>query len=320
MDRIRSAEHGRLVELLVEQRTGVLCAFASAGLLAVGSFVSDLLPEHYAGLAMDDLRFFFRPWRWQHAWLYALLVVLAVWGTSALLCAVSTVQTLWRKRMKEVGSYGPPLLHVAFGAALVAHLWGGLVASTERFVVPDVPTDIHGSQYRTLRMEIGRHPGGMPRSVVAVLERKRGSTVEEVRVGYNRPLISAGGARELLLGQYDSVIAEVVLRHRGQSVALHPGNSVVAGSDRIKVLAVHAPNTNPSLRVPVVELEIGENRKLLALGPEGDGETAFIGFDESPVVELFERQNPSVPLAVLLALLLVAGVGLVVWGRAKAEA
>src|SRR5512141_1902780 len=213
MAHIRSAEHGRLFELLVGQRTGVLCAFAAAGLLAVGSVVSDLLPEHYAGLGMDDLRFFFRPWRWQHAWLYALVVVLAVWGTSALVCAISTVQTLLRQRVKEVSRYGPPRLHVTFGAALVAHLWGGLVASTDRFVVPDVPTDIHGFQYRTLRMEIDRHPRGMPRTVVAVLERKRGSTVADVRVGYSRPLISAGGARELLLVRYDSGIAKVVLRH-----------------------------------------------------------------------------------------------------------
>jgi hypothetical protein len=104
MARIRSAEHGRLVALLIAQGTGVTCAFASAGLLAIGSFVIDASPDLYAGLGMDDLRFFFRPWRWQHGWLYVLLVVLAIWGASAMMCAVTTVQTLWRKRERKPGA------------------------------------------------------------------------------------------------------------------------------------------------------------------------------------------------------------------------
>jgi hypothetical protein len=315
MARIRSADRGRLLELLTEQRTGVLCAFASAALLATGSFVIDTSPDLYAGLGMDDLRFFLRPWRWQHAWFYALVVVLAVWGTSALLCAVTSVQALWQRRGKKPSSYGPPLLHLTFAAALLAHLWGGLTASSRQFLVSDVGTDIHGSRYRAVRLELSRHPSGMPRSVVAVLERKTGAAVEEVRVGYNHPLVSAGVTRELLLGRYDSVVDRVVLRHRGQKVVVRPGNPATAGPDAINVLGLHDPNTNPSLRVPVVELEVGGRRQLLALGPEGNGETAFVALEESPVVELVERSNPSVPLVALLSLLLVSGVGLVSWGR-----
>jgi hypothetical protein len=316
MAHIRSAaDRGRLLELLIEQRTGILCAFASAALLATGSFVIDASPDLYAGLGMDDLRFFLRPWRWQHAWLYALVVVLAVWGTSALLCALMSVRALWQRRVRKPGSYGPPLLHLTFGAALVAHLWAGLTASSRQFLVSDAGTDIHGSRYRAVRLELGRHPGGMPRSVVAVLERKTGAAVEEVRVGYNHPLVSTGATRELLLGRYDSVVDRVVLRHRGQKVVARPGSPATAGPDAIDVLELHDPNTNPSLRVPVVELEVGGRRKLLALGPEGDGETAFVGLDESPVVELVERTNPSVPLVAVLSLLLVLGVGLVGWGR-----
>jgi hypothetical protein len=115
-------------------------------------------------------------------------------------------------------------------------------------------------------------------------------------------------------------VSRVTLRHRRQELVVRPGDSAVAGSDRVSVLGVHDPNTNPSLRVPVVELEIGGRRKLLALGPEGDGETAFVALGESPVVELVEHHNPSIPLALALALLVVAGVGLVAWNRIRAAA
>jgi hypothetical protein len=211
-------------------------------------------------------------------------------------------------------------LHLTFAAALMAHLWGGLSASSERFVVSDAATDVHGSQYRALRLDVDLHPNGMPRSVVAVLERKTGGTLESVGVGHNRPLISAGGARELLLGRYESVTDRVVLRHWGRDVVARPGDSVVAGPDRINVLGLYDPATSPSLRVPVVELEIGGHRKLLALGPEGDGTTAFIAIGASPVVELIERHNPSVPLVMLVALLLVSGVGLVAYNRVRVQA
>ena len=319
MGRTRSAaDRGRLLELLIAPRTGVLSAFASAALLATGSFVIDASPDVYAGLGMDDLRFFLRPWRWQHAWPYALVVVLGVWGTSALLCAFTSVRALWQRRVKKPGAYGPPLLHLTFAAALLAHLWGGLTASSRQFLLSDAGTDIHGSRYRAVRLEVGHHPGGMPRSVVAVLERKTGAAVEEVRVGYNHPLVSAGATRELLLGRYDSVVDRVVLRHAGQQVVVRPGNSAWAGPIAINVLGLHDPSTNPSLRVPVVELEVGGRRKLLAQGPEGDGETAFVGLGESPVVELVERTNPSAPLVVVLSLLLVLGVGLVGWTRIRA--
>jgi microsomal dipeptidase-like Zn-dependent dipeptidase len=316
MDRTRSADRGPVFGLLVEQRTGILCAFASAALLAAGSLIIDRSPDLYAGLGMDDLRFFFRPWRWQHGWFYALALVLALWGTSAVLCAYDTVLGLWRRRAKTLALYGPPIIHLVFAGALVAHLWGGLSASSRRFVVSDAGTDIDGTRYRAVGLDISRQPSGMPRTVVAVIERTTGAATEEVRVGYNQPRISAAGARELMLGEFDSVADGVVLRHRGREVAVRPGQIAGVGPDAIAVLRLHDPGTNPSLRLPVVELAVEGRRKLLGVG-ENDGETAFLELRVSPVVELVERNNPSVPLALVLSLLLAFGVGLVAWPRLR---
>jgi hypothetical protein len=304
-------------QVLTEQRTGMLCAFASAALLAVGTWVMDRSPELYRGLRMEDLRFFARAWRWQSLWLYAAAVTLAIWGTSAVLCTVRSVASLVRKRARHPSLYGAPLLHLTFVLALLAHLWGGLGTSDRQYVVSSAGTDIGGTRYRALRVDEQRHPNGMPRSVTATLSREDGPRAERVEIGYNRPLISRAGRSLLLLTDYQEVADGIVVRHRGQEIVLRPGERVEAAGDLLGWLRWHDPAKNPALRVAVVELAVGADNKVLAQGPEGDGTTAFLRLHESPRVLVTERHNPSVPLALGVALLLVLGIGLVVWNRVR---
>ena len=299
------------------QSTGIVCALLSAALLATGSFVMDRAPELYSELSMDDVRFFFDPWRWQHAWFYAFCLTLTCWGASALVCTWDSVASRLRRRVLSPSAYGAPLLHVTFVLALVAHLWGGLRTTSGRYFLETEGTAIDGVTYRALRIDQDAHPNGMPRTVNAVLERKVGSATDEVTVGYNHPLTSGVGAHELLLGQYDVMTDGIVLRHKNEQVVLRPGESIVAAGDTLVLQRLHDPQQSPSLRVPVAELLIQGQRMMLPFEVDRPGDTAFVGFHEAVMVMLVQRNNPSVPLVVLVSVLLVLGVVLVAWERVR---
>jgi hypothetical protein len=75
-----------------------------------------------------------------------------------------------------------------------------------------------------------------------------------------------------------------------------------------------------SLRVPVASVAVEGSTKvqiMVALDPDAITQPAFVGLKQSPVVVLTERVNPSVPLILIVALLLVVGVVLVGWDRLR---
>ncbi|MBI5532375.1 MAG: hypothetical protein HY898_06655 [Deltaproteobacteria bacterium] len=301
-----------LWRLLGEQRTGIVCSFVSAALMGMGSLIMDSSPQLYAGLSMDDVRFFFQPWRWQHAWFYALAVSLAIWALSALVCTWDSLVSRIQRRVTRPSAYGALVLHVTFVLALVAHLWGGLKASSTRFMVTAQGTSIDGETWRAVGFEQQTHSGGMPRSVTVTLQRSG----EEITIGYNHPITSGAGARELLLGQVEMMADGLVVRHKGRQVVVRPDEPAVAGGDRIVLRRFHDPRRTPSLRVPVAELVIGGQSAMLPMDPQSTGETSFLAVNESPIVVLIQRRNPSVPLVLFVTLLLAVGVGLVAWERA----
>ena len=194
----------RLWTKLREQRTGVVCALTSALLLALGSVLMDRYPERYRGLGMDDLRFFLDPPSFNHVWLYALAVTLAVWALSALVCTIDSLALRFRRRILRPSAYGAPLLHLTFIFGLLAHLWGGLTAESRALQVGPQGFDVDGAHYTPRRLLREDHPNGQPRSITVVLERARDGQRDEVELGYNRPLVFEGGAREILLGRIAS--------------------------------------------------------------------------------------------------------------------
>ncbi len=308
----------RIWNLLGQQRTGVVLALVSAGLLGCGSLVMDNAAETYGALRMDDLRFFFEPMRWQYSWLYALMLSLALWATSALVCTWDSVASRIRRRVTRPSAYGAPLVHVTFVLGLIAHLWGGLRTTTAEFEVSSDGTEIRGQLYRAVSVDSDTYPNGMPRATTLTLERSSAQGTQTVTLGYNQPLTSHWGSQELLLMQVDTMPDGLLLRHKGQRVVLRGDTPMVVAGDTITLLAFHDPRISPSLRVPVVELLVGQQRLMLPLEPDGTGETVFLGANEQPVAMLVERDNPSVPLVLLMAALLVIGVVLVAWERMAA--
>jgi hypothetical protein len=291
----------------------------AAALMGAGSFIIDASPSVYRKLSMDDVRPFFEPCRWEHGWFYALAITLGLWAISALVCTWNSVAGHVRRKVARPSAYGASLIHVTFVLALVAHLWGGLRATTGRTMVGDAGTAIDGVTYRTLRIDQETHPNGMPRSITATLQRTTATGSEEVTVGYNHPITSNLGANELLLGQVDSVADAMIVVHKGERGLIRPGQVTTVAGDVIVLRRFHDPERNPSLRVPVAEFMIGGQVLVLPMDPVISGTTAFVGMNESPMVMLLQRKNPSVPLVLLVCALLLLGVGLVAWERVLRE-
>lgn len=316
---------GRVLRLLEAQATGVVCALVASGLLGVGSFVMDRLPSRYLGLRWDDLRFFLQPPRPEHVWFYLLCAVLGVWGLSALVCTIQSVRSLLRRRVTRWSAYGAPVLHVCFVLAMLAHLHGGVTASSRQHLIGPAGTEIRGAVYQPLRIQQQSHPNGMPRQVTVTLARTRagdagtaaGADRQQLSLSYNEPIVLEGGATALLL-QRAQAEQQAVVHFAGKRLALRPGEHRRVGEQTIVLEQLF---DGPAFRVPVARITIaGAERttRLVPLDPSGDGEEpAFIGFDTAPYVLVLERHNPSVPLVLLVSLLVVVGVVLVAVERIR---
>jgi hypothetical protein len=297
--------------LLRSQKTGILCCFAAVALLGAGSFFMDARNDLYAGLRVDDLRFFFAPPRLEHVWLYLLMPVLALWGTNSLVCAYDTFRARLGRGVLHAFAHGPILLHVAFPLALVAHLWGGLGGRFEsRRVMPSGAT-IAGVRLRPLAIHEERYPNGMPRQVGVTMERLDGGEARRVEIGYNRPLLLEAGARELMLADYAELPVAVV-RVGGLRVKLVYGEPAAAGDEQLVLEKVYPPGSG--LGVPVVAVSVSGPRQppgrlLLPVGREQPGAHIVCeALETAPAVLLTERWNPSIPLVVFVAVLAAAGV------------
>ena len=310
----------RLHDALVSQKTGVVCAFTAAALLGLGSFLADRRPEMYEGLAFDDVRFFFNPWRPAHLWFYALVGVLALWAASSLLCTWDTVVARVRGRVVRLSAWGSILVHLSFVLALAAHLWAGLAAESRMHMVGPVPTEIAGASYRAIDLDQKLWPSGMPREATVTLARTLGTETSTVTVGFNHPVLLEGGARELLLGRYGRMVDGAVLRIGGAEVTLSPGESHSANGQTVTLEKVHSSS---KLRAPVAAVRITGptgGRVALPLDPKSTADPAFVGIGYSTVVTLQERHNPSIPLVLVVAGLLSIGVVLAGWERLRREA
>jgi hypothetical protein len=309
----------RIYRALVSQKTGVVCAFSAAGLLATGSVLADRLPGVYQDLSGGDLRFFFEPVRAVHLWLYAAMVVFAVWGLSTLLCTLEALRSRWQARCWRPGAWGTILVHLSFILALVAHLLGGLTADGREHLVAGDGTDIAGARYRALGVDQQSWPNGMPKTLRVELERTKGSERSLVYVGFNEPVVLEGGARELLLGRIGQGAGAAILRVGGEQVRLRPGESAAVRGRTVTLQKLHMAQ---SLRVPVVSLLLdgGEpQRTMLPLDPGSTDELAFVGIESTPLVSLRERYDPSIPLVLAVALLLALGVVLTAWEHLRRE-
>ena len=115
-----AARPARRLAWLRSQGLGLVCGFATVLLLAVGSVVLTATREGAsASVGLDDLRGFFAPPRLEHAWLYLLLPVAALYALNTLLATWDTVGRKWRAGLRAPTAYAASVVHVGFLVAYV---------------------------------------------------------------------------------------------------------------------------------------------------------------------------------------------------------
>lgn len=228
------------------QGLGVACGLAVVVLLAVGSVVVPLTRDGASrDLAFDEIRPFFTTPHGAHLWFYLLVPVFVLYALNVLLATWHHVLRKWRAGQRALSAYAPAVIHVAFLVALVAHLVGGLYSrETGQVLVGPEPTPLgDGRVARAASIEVDRLPGGMPKTVRAVLEvtPAAGGPPERHVIGYNRPLARGLGVDLHLLAEVLQVPGAVRLSSGARECEIAVGESCPLGPVRVRLRALEPP-------------------------------------------------------------------------------
>ncbi|MDF1561850.1 MAG: hypothetical protein P1V51_02330 [Deltaproteobacteria bacterium] len=257
------------MQLLRSQGLGVICGQLSVLLLGVGSvLIAARRQTTYADLALDDLRFFFeRPSPW-HLWFYLLLGVMVVYALNTVLCTWQNVASRIRMRVKSPALYAPAVMHLAFLAALLAHLIGGVWGRTlpTRVVGPEWSELPWGVSARTVGMSTRQHPDGSFAGVAIELEyRLEGK--EELRrgtLGFNQPVVLDASRKVLLIGGFqERPVAAVLSLGERRCELLTGGEPCPLGRQRVQLLGIERAQG------------LGTVARFQVLDPHGSASTTF---------------------------------------------
>ena len=334
-----ASPRGDRLSWLRAQGLGVCCGLATVVLLAAGSIVIPLTRDGASqDLAFDEIRPFFTSPSATHLWFYLLIPVLGLFALNAVLATWHHVLRKWRAGQRGPSAYAPAVIHLSFLAALLAHLVGGLFNhETGRVVVGPTPAPLgDGRLARTVSVDVDRLPGGMPKTVRAVLEvtpAGGGAPTRHV-VGYNQPLSRNLGTDLHLLQDLGRVEGAARLQSGDLECEATVGESCQLGRVRVWLRALEhpAPGTDMVLARLAVE-RAGADADVGARGapPEGAAVTehrlmpggAILLADQTPLrlasieprpaVALRGRHAAGNPWALAAAVLL--GLGVLLMGR-----
>lgn len=301
--------------ILRSQGLGIFCGLSTVVLLAIGSFVLvGTADDASASIHMDDIRGFFNKPSWVHSWFYLLIPLFLLYALNTLLATWHTITRKLLRATRAWASYGPPLLHVSFLFALLAHLCGGVFAQElPPAVVAGVFRPLHENlEVRTVKIDREVLANGMPKHTRVHLELRRpNGSVDNAVVDYNQPLSEVFGYRLYLLGEAGQVPV-VSLRVGDATCQAAEHDSCAVGDATITISAVSVDNrtgvsstmASVSHKGTTTAIRFTKGRVVtLANGLEGSLERIEV----QPAVLLRGRISPGNPLALLSAVLLGLG-------------
>jgi hypothetical protein len=311
---------------LRSQGLGLICGQATVLLLAIGSVVIVATKEDASkGIGLDDIRGFFEAPSIAHVWLYLLLGVMALYAVNTLLATWETVVGKWRNGVRAPAPYAASVVHLGFLVAALAHLVGGVWGEERGGVVVGADWSAIGSgrSARVADLQIATHPDGRVKQAYAtlVVREEDGSEREEL-VTYNGPLSSGFGTDLLLLVRQGQRPSGATFVAAGETCTAALKESCVAGGVRITLLDLpesggHAAGSLARVTVETVGANDAEEVWLLrgrskAL-PAG-GSLALDAIQSESLVMLRRRHSPGNPWALLSAVIMLFGLGLM-WRR-----
>jgi hypothetical protein len=305
---------------LASQGFGLICGQATVLLLAIGSVVLATTKQGASrGIHGDDVRAFFEspsPW---HAWLYALLAVLTLYGVNIAWCTARSVLRRWRAGMRSPAAYATALMHVGFGVALLAHLVGGLGGVERGQVVLDGQwrspgPGWEGVEARVERVETAAHPDGSPKRVRATVLTRQGERERAHVVAFNRPLSHGWGAELLLFQEHGAVeVATIAEGEDRCAVDQGRGCELPGGPLHVTQVMTGGGHWGPE---PFAVVTDGRRQDFLVQGrPTRVGERTLTleRVEAQEAIALRGKRSPGAPIALLSVALF--GLGIVLMGR-----
>ena len=310
----------KIYDIFKSQKLGIIVGFTVTGLLIIGSLIMNFQPHHYRGLSGEDISFFFSHKKPIHAWFYLLFFACILYGINAFLCTLDSIIRKAKGGVKKIPLYGASIVHIGFVITLIAHLMGGLYASTEPPVsVTDEWTDLGGVEMKVTDLKTSSYPNGMPKIIEAsVAVRKDGIEFSDT-LGYNNPVLLQHGILEVLMRDYGWIASSVVLKVDDRICTIKVKDTFTANGTQVRVADLYMP---PQYRYPVVKLvSLSQNSKpeqaFLPIGENNAEEMygskiAFADINSVPGVLVSVKNNPSIPLTFVTIFFFSAGMILVI--------
>ncbi len=224
-------------------------------LFAGASVVRECTPGSYEGLHGDDIRFFLERFRPVDLWFWLIAASLLLLGVSLGVCTIDSLVGRRQVARLKLYDFGPILIHVGIGLALLSHAIGGIGGSETVGIVSETPRQIGDHQVTLVDIEETLHPDGSVRnqSVGLSLSDASGKRINR-RSGFNDPIRWDGGTEMLLLLRVEKRLGRGVLVCDGiiDTLDIGAGRRLEDGGE-LRVEAIYGP---PDYRVPVAQVRI----------------------------------------------------------------
>ncbi|MCK5688143.1 cytochrome c biogenesis protein ResB [Myxococcota bacterium] len=305
---------------LWSQGFGLICAFSTVLLLAIGSIVLANTKEGASkGVVLDDFREFFVHPHWAHTWFYLLVIALVFYGLSTFLATWRSLSQKLRSRA-SLTAYGPVIMHLGFLLALLAHGVSG-------FFGMELGTITIGEEWRKLptgellrlkNVEVESHPNGQPKQFYITLDVVEEEGTKEEVVAFNQPFSRKWGTQVWFLSGFGDAGWRVRFGSGQHECDISEGQECMLGAFRVRLLRFFDPSQFGGRGAAQVEIsQKGIKSKLLigsrALKLEDGTPLELRSSRASRGVVLRGRYVPGDPFALFAVFFFLFGIA--IWGR-----
>jgi len=190
-----------VIRILGDRHAGfILCLIVVLNLIA-GSLVMNSHPELYPKFFHLDLNYFFKPVRVEHSWLYALLATFSLFGVNLLACIVDSIIRIANNRAARLKEIAALLFHVALVITMVAHLYEGFYAGTQRLPITVQGVDL--PELGKVRVESLKNiyypDNSLKDTEVSLSFGKPDGQRLSKDIAFNEPAVFDGGRRQVVM-------------------------------------------------------------------------------------------------------------------------
>lgn len=316
-----------LIRILGDRHAGfILCMLVVLNLIA-GSLVMNSYPELYPKFFHLDLNYFFRPARSEHSWLYALLLTFALFGVNLIACIVESVIRIANNRKARLKEIAALLFHVALLITMVAHLYEGFYASTQK--LPITAQGVELPELGKVRVESLKNiyypDNSLKDTEVTLSFSKPGGQRLSKNIAFNEPAIFDRGRRQvaMLSGQVTPSGVVISRSTDNRKLSLEENKPLPLEGGNLHLRGFFETGNGLPYAQFLWQPDNGNlQQHIMALGADAphaqieiDGVSyRFDRVTEAPYIVAIVRYNPAIPLMLIsLILASIATVMLIRW-------